>query len=163
MMPSSAELHNLFSYDSATGLLYWKSDRANGKVKAGSLASKLQSNSGYLIVSINSSYFFAHRIVWQMFKGNIPELIDHIDGNKENNMLSNLREATKQSNSANRNLNSNSSTGYRGVTKIKSRYRATIGFKGTRYDLGMFDTALDAHLTYESKSKELRKDFHRCQ
>lgn len=148
-------------YDVTTGLMYWKHDRANGKVKAGDIASSIQSKTGYRRVSIDSKYYAAHRLVWLMHYGTLPELIDHIDGNRANNILSNLRVATKQSNAANRSKNLNNTSGYRGVVQKGSRYRATIGFKGVRYDLGMFDTAEQAHQAYESKSKELRKDFHR--
>ena len=162
MSVSTQELHRLFQYNQTTGLLYCKSDRAKGKVKAGDLASRLQNKTGYLRVSINHKYYAAHRIVWQMFNDSVPDLIDHIDGNRSNNVLSNLRAADKQTNSANRELNKNSSTGYRGVTRIGSRFRATIGYKGIRHDLGMFSTALEAHEAYEAKSLELRKDFHRC-
>ena len=162
MAVTTHRLHELFNYDHNTGLLYCKTDRAGGKVKAGDLASRLQAKTGYLRVSIDHKYYAAHRIVWLMFNGSLPDLIDHVDGNRANNQLSNLRQATKQSNSANRNLNANSTTGYRGVTQIGTRFRATIGFKGIRYDLGMFTTALEAHEAYEAKSLELRKDFHRC-
>ena len=148
-------------YEPSTGLLYWLHDRANGKVKAGDLASKIQSKTGYRRVSINNKYYAAHRLVWMLHNGNLPDLIDHIDGDRANNVLSNLRIADKQTNSANRNKNLNNTTGYRGVVKIGNRFRATIGYKGTRYDLGMFDTAKLAHQAYELKSKELRKDFHR--
>ena len=69
---------SLFIYEE--GDLYWTA-RSNSLVPAGSKAGSLRKD-GYVGIFINGTHYFAHRIIWEMFNGEIPEdmVIDHIDG-----------------------------------------------------------------------------------
>lgn len=109
----------------------------------------------------NGKEYRAHRVIWSLFNGEIPEgmLIDHIDGNKQNNKIDNLRLATRTQNNAN-------SVGVRkrelpkGVTQNPSgRFRAKIYHKGIHYSLGTFDTVEEAKKVYDSKAVELHGEF----
>ena len=64
--------------------------------------------------------FYCHRIIWEMHFDKIPsdKVIDHLDGNKQNNDISNLRLATYSSNNQNRGKDSRNTTGITGVTKV---------------------------------------------
>ena len=75
--------------------------------------------------------------------------IDHINGDRKDNRIVNLRDATAKINAQNiRKAPVNSSTGYLGVTKKGSKYRAQISLNGSKKHLGYFDTAEEAHERY---------------
>lgn len=113
---------------------------------------------GYIQVNIGYVNYRAHRVIWEMLKGPIPEglVVDHIDGNKGNNRISNLRLATPMQNAAN-------SKGFgacpKGVKKHKDKFQARIGYKGKRYHLGSFATPEEAKSAYDAKAKELHGEF----
>lgn len=106
-------LHSLFEYKE--GKLYWKTDRARGKVKAGSEAGCLTSR-GYHRVMVNYKEYSTHRIIFMMHHGYMPKIIDHIDGNTLNNFVENLRESCAQTNQYNRRLSKNNVSGCKNVS-----------------------------------------------
>lgn len=142
------KLLSLFEY--REGSLIWKV--ANGPnaivgAEAGTLTDK-----GYISVMIDGKQYKAHRLIWIMFNGEIPEdiQIDHRDTVRSNNLLSNLRLADNQLNSLNRNKVL-STTGYQGVTLDKSsgKFRARIKLNGKHQTLGSFCTAKEASDAYQ--------------
>ena len=90
-LPDRALLHKLFEYDFEQGTLRWKS---NGK-EAG-----WTNDRGYRCVRVNKKQYYAHRVIYFMFVGKDPgkKCIDHIDGDKQNNKLINLRAVSFQEN-----------------------------------------------------------------
>ena len=93
------------------GKLY-RNDRRNSN---GSL-----DKDGYLIIKVKGKQFKAHRIVWLLCKGDFPKLvIDHIDRNRLNNKIENLREVTPKENFQNRTIHPNKDTGVVGIYKDK--------------------------------------------
>jgi len=115
---------------------------------------------GYIQVHINHKTYRAHRVIWEMLKGSIPDgyVIDHIDGNKCNNRISNLRLATAEQNNAN-------SEGFsklgmpKGVKAHRNKFQARIGYKGIQYHLGTFNTIDEAKEAYDIKALELNGEF----
>ena len=93
-LPSVDELHALFRYED--GKLYWRANQAGGP-RAGSYAG-CYNNMGYYTIQINRKKLRAHRIIWKMHKGTEPAHLDHIDCNKTNNRIENLRECTNSQN-----------------------------------------------------------------
>jgi hypothetical protein len=143
-----AELHSLFDYKD--GVLTWKQGRKNGRV-AGSLKP-----TGYTVVEINNNNIMAHRLVWMMHNGSFEGFIDHIDGNRSNNKIENLRLATVLQNSWNRKNNSNNRTGVKGVHQIKAtnKYQARICIGNKRLVLGSFeDLELAELVVMEARDK----------
>ena len=116
---------------------------------------------GYIRVRVLGREFKAHRIIWELFNGPIPEgmLIDHKDGNSRNNLIDNLRLATRQQNNSNSNKNKHH-TLPKGITlNLSGKYRARITHKGITYSLGTFKTVEEAQLAYDAKHYELNGEF----
>jgi len=155
-LPSQKKLQELFDY--RDGQLYWKEKRYSPidlSKPAGFIG-----KSGYRTIRIEGKDYRAHRLVWKYHYGKDPkEFIDHIDGNKTNNNMENLREATNQQNGFNRGPQKNNKLGIKGVRKQGNRYRATIIINGKNKHLGLFFTIEEARLAREEAEKKLFKEF----
>ena len=141
---NQSTLVSLFDFDMDTGIFTWKTGQRKG-MKAGTLT-----KIGYIQIRIGKNLFRAHRLAWLYCYGCFPSFdIDHIDGNKENNKISNLRDVEKYVNSQNkRKARSDNKTGILGVCKRKDKYRAQIYHSGKVVHLGFFDHAEDAKNAY---------------
>jgi hypothetical protein len=108
--------------------------------KAGSICS------GYLMVNFGFGKVSVHRLVYLMHHGNLPKEIDHIDGNKTNNKIENLRVATHSQNLRNVGISSANTSGHKGVSlhKASGKWAAHIRVDGKMMHLGLFSCAKDA-------------------
>lgn len=140
------------------GVLYWSKSRSN--VKTGSVAGRV--SNGYISIKLNGKEYQAHRIVWEMHKGKIPSglVVDHINHNRTDNRIGNLRLVTKKENSKNRSKPSNSRSGVVGVRWYapRGKYRAEIMVNRKTIFLGYFCTIIDAKA--ERLRAERRFKFH---
>ena len=143
-------LRGLLDYDPETGEFRWRVNRGN-RIKVGAAAGTVSSNS-YAVIKINGMPFKAHRLAWLHFHGVWPEhQIDHIDENKSNNRISNLRDVPQSMNQHNAiKPRKDGTSGYRGVSwdKGKTRWRAQIEVNGQKQYIGLFDTPEAAHAAY---------------
>jgi hypothetical protein len=144
-LPLQEELHKFFEYEE--GNLYWKF-KPNRRIKIGSKAGYLHST-GYVHLRINSVSYKMHRIIWAYHYGAIPSnlQIDHIDGDRVNNTIGNLRLATQSQNKSNnkrayRNSKSNI-LGVYWVTRDK-KWSTEIRLNGKTIRLGYFVNQKDA-------------------
>ena len=153
------DYHNLFTIDNDT--LYWR-HRANSCTPAGTKAGTLR-NDGYIGIFIKGKYFFAHRILWEMQVGLIPQglFLDHINGIRDDNRISNLRICTTQENAYNRAKQSNNKSGFKGVCwhKQKQKWVAQIKIDGRNKFLGFFIDPTDAYARYCEVAIERYGDF----
>jgi hypothetical protein len=89
-----------------------------------------------MTVFVAGRAYLAHRLIWLIHHGHWPEnRLDHVDGNRARNVISNLRLATAAQNAINR-RSGRPASGYRGVTKRGERYSARISVNGTTLHLG---------------------------
>jgi len=90
--------------------------------------------------------------------------IDHIDGNKTNNNLLNLRFCSKSENQRNRGVQKNNTSGYKGVSwsEKDKKWIARIKVSRKRLFLGRFKDKEEAYRAYCEASKEFHKDFSNC-
>ena len=148
-------LLDVLDYIPETGMLLQKKKRP--KVEVGSIAGVVTPR-GYRYIQLNGRKCAAHRLVWFIEYGCFPSLfIDHIDGNKLNNHISNLREVTIKQNNENRGAQKNNKIGIKGVSYNKKlkKYIAQIQHQGINYYLGLHETPEQAKLAYQTKAKEL--------
>jgi hypothetical protein len=147
---TAARLHELLSYDPATGIFTWRitcGSRAPAGRTAGSISA-----TGYRYIKIAKHSYKAHRLAWLYANGAWPILqIDHINGNPLDNRLANLRNADASLNQQNqRKPRSDSTSGFLGVSWYKHhrKWAARIFLDGRLLHLGFFATAEKAHAAY---------------
>ena len=114
----------------------WGRNRFPIGYKVGTLAK------GYVLVKFEQKRYSAHRIIFYMTHGYCPEYIDHIDGNRLNNRIENLRPATQSQNLSNRTMSSNNKSGVKGVSWYKDRNLrcAEIGYNNKTKRVGYFES-----------------------
>ncbi|EBX3325715.1 HNH endonuclease [Salmonella enterica subsp. enterica serovar Java] len=111
---------------------------------------------GYYHVSVNGRKMLVHRIVWIMHNGSIPAglEVDHIDRNRGNSTLSNLRLVTSTENNINQSLRSDNKSGAVGVCRHRNKWRAYIKLHGKEKHLGLFDSVAEAVIVRKAAEKE---------
>jgi hypothetical protein len=150
-------LHELLEYKD--GHLFWKGTR--GRQKAGNCAGYVQTN-GRRYLRINGKLMLEHRVIWMMQHGEVPEFLDHIDGNPLNNRIENLRPATKQQNAMNRKVHCTNKLQVKGVQTRGGRFASYIWVDKTNKYLGTFDTAEEANMAYQQAAQKHFKEFASC-
>jgi hypothetical protein len=139
-MITQEQLMQLVHYEPTTGV--FTRIRSHRKDRLGKEPGGLNTK-GYVQIRINNKLYLAHRLAWLYVYGEFPiNQIDHIDGQKTNNKITNLREATNKQNQENTPLKSNNTTGFRGVhfNKKNNNYRAYICHNRRQISLGSFAT-----------------------
>lgn len=137
-------LKSLLRYDPDTGQFTWVVKRGN--LRAGSPAGGLNA-AGYVQIMVDFKNHYAHRLAWLYVHGRWPEKdIDHIDGNKANNRIANLRDVSESVNGHNRRgANSNNqSSGLIGVKRNRDRWSAAIVVERAQHHIGTFDSPDEA-------------------
>lgn len=142
-------VRGLFSYDGETGYLHWNKDMST-RAKKGMVSGCVE-RSGYRTVRIEGVSYQSHRLVWLHVNGIWPDgFIDHMDGDRGNNKIENLRDATRSMNSQNIHaaLKNNKTSGLLGVSTQREKWKAQIYFDGKKRYLGTFFTPELAHEAY---------------
>ena len=123
--------------------------------REGKLAGTI-TTTGYRQVSVDNKLYLAHRVIFAMHWGFLPRFIDHIDGNRLNNKIENLRQCTDQQNKYNTPVKAKSKTGIKNVQWVNNAYRVSIRADGVQTYLGRFKDLELAQLV----AQEARSKFH---
>ena len=160
-MLAQERLKELMSYDPAAGEFRWRVSR--GPRRAGSVSGCMNVR-GYIQIKIDGKDYLAHRLAWLYVHGEFVQELDHINGIRTDNRISNLRPATRSQNNGNARKQSNNTSGLKGVSWYKrlQKWKAQITFNGRYIWLGIFDTREAAHAAYCAKSRELFGEFARA-
>jgi hypothetical protein len=160
-MLTAERLRELLDYDPEAGIFVWLSPalrarRANVGGRAGGSAPY-----GYLRVGIDGGVYLAHRLVWLYVHGIWPERdIDHLNGIRTDNRISNLRHVSRSINLQNRrSARSDSLSGLLGVEwhGASGLWHARIRAGGVRHCLGYFRDKHEAHQAYLEAKRRLHE------
>jgi hypothetical protein len=147
-MITAEHLRELLEYDPVTGNFVWKV--RHERVLAGAIAGGISSK-GYRKIKIDGRAYSAHRLAWLYVYGEWPaDQIDHINRQKADNRIANLRPATNAQNQANRLRRCDNNSGYRGVGHRGGRWQACIQLDGRNTCLGTFGTPEEASAAYHA-------------
>lgn len=150
-------IKELLCYDPESGTFTWRVSGRRGKPTAGVIAGCKEPR-GYVQIRIMKRLYWAHRLAWAYVNGAWPVgEVDHLDGDKGNNRIANLRDGSKASNMQNLRvaLRSNKSSGLLGAhwSARLQRWKASITVDGRSKHLGVFDSASEAHQAYVSAKR----------
>lgn len=118
---------------------------------------------GYQRVGLpNGSCITVHRLVWALENGELPcRDVDHINGDRADNRVENLRLVDRIHNNSNRKNNRNSKSPYKGVYPKGDKWAASLQYNGKRYHCGVFKSEVEAAMSYNQKAKELEVPYRR--
>lgn len=158
-LPSQDELRQIFQYEPETGKLFWLPRKDNiswNKVFGGKEAGCLDSK-GYIRIRTEGRIWVAHRVIWKLVHGNDPDFIDHINGNRSDNRLENLRSVSQIENARNTARHRTNTSGHTGVYWLEreSRWYAVISANAKRKVLGSFREKDDAIAARKAAEREL--------
>lgn len=163
MPPQFNVVRQRFNYDPMTGLFTWRIGRANCCI--GDIVGTIH-RTGYRHIKIDGRKYQSSNVVWLWVHGVWPDLIDHINGDRRDDRIFNLRLATESQNCANRPAMKNNKCGEKGVhwrerDDRKGVWVAQIKFQGRVLHIGHYSAKEDAKLAYDARAIELFGEFAR--
>lgn len=156
---TAERLRALFSYDPLTGIFIRTIATGHlGRNRVDEIAGYSKED-GYRCIQIDGRAYRSHRLAWMYMHGYMPDFIDHRNGNRADNRISNLRECSRSENMQNQKIPRTNSLGVKGVCQDGNRYRADINCNGKRYRLGSFKTIEAAKTAYDAAAIRLHGEF----
>ena len=151
-------LQEVLDYNAGTGVFVWKKipHESASNISVGDTAGYVE-NSGYRRIWIDGKRYVAQRLAWlYVYRSLPPGALDHIDCNKDNNSIGNLRPATLAQNRMNTRTAKNNHLRIKGVQLHGTgRYRARIYYRQKHVSLGLYDTPEEAQAAYAKAANEL--------
>jgi hypothetical protein len=157
---TAERLRQFLAYDSETGvftrLLLGRGRHKPVTAPPGVVAGCLGVG-GYIYIKVGRTGYKAHRLAWLYVHGSWPKhSIDHINGDRADNRIANLRDVNNMTNAENRRgVNAMNLLGYAGVSRHGARFRARLTVNKKTLRLGDFDTPEEAHAVYLAAKREL--------
>ena len=158
MTLTQERLKELLEYNPETGAFVWRF--ARGPRGAGAIAGSV-GNRGYLVIRIDFKIYLAHRLAFLYMTGRWPTAdTGHINCIRNDNRWTNLREATRGQNNANRGLTKQNKSGFKGVS-WNSQNKKWVAHILHTY-IGSFDDPREAHSAYCEAAMKLHGSYHRA-
>ena len=148
-------IQSVFKYDN--GQLFWLGNR-RGAPKNKPLGTNV--GDGYLGCMLDGKHYLLHRLIYLHVHGYMPKLVDHINGDKKDNRIENLRDVTANGNQQNmRKAYSTSQSNLLGAfySNQTKKWFSRICVNGKRLWLGTFDNPEKAHNAYIKAKRDLHK------
>ncbi len=176
-LPDQDFLRKILSYDQHTGKLVWRERQPGLTMPSGAVVdhhsaiswnaknarreAASKSGEGYFRIKIEKMNYKVHRVIWKMTYGHDPEIIDHINGDRSDNRLCNLRSCTVAQNSQNKLVLASGSSRFRGVSwnVSKRKWQAKIRANGRIIHLGRFHDEIAAARAYDAAAREFHREF----
>lgn len=157
-MITQAEVKKLFIYKN--GYLYWRNTGTGRRLNLNEPAGTIHP-SGYVIIWVNDHQYKAHQLIFIMHYGYLPKEIDHIDENKPNNRIENLRACTHAQNQQNSKKPRHNTSGVKGVYWDRQHkfWTAYLSIDGKMKVLGCFWDIYTAELTVRRERIKLHGEF----
>lgn len=156
-LPALERLNELFEYCPDTGAMRWAKKTCR-KIVVGAPVGSF--TNGYLQTAFDGGRYLVHRIAWKMHYGTEPDELDHINGDRSDNRIKNLREVDRTQNNKNMALRSDNTSGHHGVSENKhGSYIAQIWVNKKYEYLGSYATKEEAIAA--RKAAEQRHGFHK--
>ena len=153
-------IHSRFEYNPELGRTISKISSGTHKYRhiKGELVRGSATNDGYREIFFRGYRIKEHRLIYLICHGFLPEMLDHIDGNKLNNKIENLRSCSGSQNQFNKKIPKNNTTGFKGVTfiKAKKRYMGYVHISGKQYRTKLTKNLTEAVLLL----RNLRENLH---
>lgn len=160
MEPVLVALQAFANYDASTGH-FIRRHRTSANAPAGVPCGTV-SGGGYRYIRVLGRHYRASRLAWLWVTGDWPAgVVDHANGDRQDDRWANLRLATSAQNCANAKLRADNTTGFKGVKPLNGRWQARIG-TGGKHHLGTFDTPEEAHAAYVGAARVLYGKFARA-
>jgi hypothetical protein len=156
------QFNECLSLDAETGRIFWKKKIAK-KVVVGEEAGTKRKD-GYKRVNLFGQPYLVHRVVFSMRYGYCKDELDHINGDPSDNRLENIRAVTRSQQNMNRGINSNNTSGYKGVYWFKptSCWQVRIKVEGKYISLGYFKDIEKAAEAYKIGAEQHHKEYRRA-
>lgn len=175
-LPTPEQLRELLRYEPNTGKLFWK-ERPLSMFSTGRHCNVWNAryrdkeaftatDEGYKQGTIFYKRYKAHRVAWAIHYGEWPNgQIDHVNRNRSDNRIVNMRIATNAQNQWNVAVRKESAIGFKGVVKSRggNGWYARISVNGVRKNLGYFFDPEDAHAAYCKAAKKYHGEFSRTE
>jgi hypothetical protein len=155
---TQSQLKESLSYEPSTGVFVWR--KADHGVRPGMTAGSIGSSRGYTVITLNGRRYPAHRLAWLYVNGSFPkDEIDHINGDRSDNRIANLRESTRSGNTRNR-RKFGSTSRHKGVHLLKrGKWQSQICCDGKRLFLGLYDDEDAAGAAYDWNAVQMFGEF----
>lgn len=150
----------LLDYIESTGVFIWKNRQKYSKIKIGDIAGT-RHHSGYLHVKVDGKKYQLHRLAWYFTHGYLPEFIDHINHNRADNRIDNLREVSREENAKNHTRRKDNTSGFTGInwSKNDNEWIVRIQSSNKRINIGRFKDLDKAVVAL--KDARIKYGFHK--
>lgn len=159
MMLSLDRLNQVLTYNPETGVFNWKQAISN-RVHVGAEAGAITRN-GYRMIRVDGENLYAHRLAWMFVHGQMPDrIIDHVNLDRDDNRIENLRECDHSENNCNSYLRRDSPSGIKGVgwDSHREKWACSVRHRGRRLRK-RFDTLAEAENWVRSVRESLHGEF----